>query len=365
MFNFFHRHQNNIALAVAALERYSIKPEVQQRLRAFLQQSDRRELYHANPKRIAEKLQLSERETLRVLVIALKEGILTLNWDIQCPACRGIDFKPKSLSDLRTNHLCTACDSVYATDADEQVRVTFSIDEKLRRLEKAFDDPAFRAKIDAEYGVVSGHQLLTLQTFRDLFPRETILPNESLVIQRVAILFTDLAGSTALYARRGDSRAYNLVRQHFDLLFHVVDAHNGVVVKTIGDAVMAAFTVPSDAMQAAIAMNHQMQALNLRLQLAAEDQLILKIGIDVGPCISVNLNERLDYFGTTVNTAARVEAKSLGNDIACTENVLMDSDVANVVKDFPRIGNTMSLKGLDTPIMVYRIQPKQAIASIK
>ncbi|MBD1896411.1 adenylate/guanylate cyclase domain-containing protein [Coleofasciculus sp. FACHB-129] len=363
MLNFFPRRQSAIAKAAATLEAYGVKPAVRQHLTAFLQESDSRELYHANPRRIAERLHLSEREALRVLVTALKEGILSLNWDIQCPMCRGIDFKPKSLYDLRTNHTCPQCHTVHATDADEQVRITFSIDERLRRLGRDADDPNFRAKVDAQYGVVSGHQMLTLQTFRDFFPRETIPPNESLTIRRVAILFSDLAGSTALYARRGDSRAYHLVRRHFELLFQVVDSHNGVFVKTIGDAVMAAFTAPADATRSAIAMHQQMEALNQQLQLTAEDRLILKIGIDVGPCISVTLNERLDYFGTTVNTAARVQATSQGNDIAFTETVLMDADTASAVKDCPRLGNAMNLKGLDAPILVYRIELMKAICS--
>ncbi|MBW4648458.1 MAG: hypothetical protein KME06_07125 [Kastovskya adunca ATA6-11-RM4] len=63
----------------------------------------------------------------------------------------------------------------------DQVRVTFSIDERLRSLPPTADDPEFRDRVDSEYGTVSGHQLLTLQTFRNLFPRETIPSSESLL----------------------------------------------------------------------------------------------------------------------------------------------------------------------------------------
>lgn len=344
-----------ITKAVEMLAAYGVSSAVQQQLITFLQESDLRELYHANPRRIAERLQMSEREALQLLVTALKQGIMTLNWDIQCPVCHGIDPTAKRLGDLRSQHTCPKCHHVHATNADEQVRVTFSIDERLRQLGSKADESEFRAQIDAQYGVVSGHTLITLQTFRDLFPRETIPPNESLVIRRVAILFTDLAGSTALYTRRGDARAYNLVRQHFELLFQLVAIHNGVVVKTIGDAIMAAFTVPADAIQAALAMHQQIQALNQQLQLSGDDQLILKIGIDVGPCISVTLNDRLDYFGTTVNTAARVQASSQGNDIVVTSALLMDSDTANVVKDYAQLSSQIKFKGLDWPIEVHRI----------
>ncbi len=347
-----------IAQSVNTLAAYKIDPSVRERVTKFLQNSGSRELYRANSRMIGDRLQLTERETLQLLVIALKEGLVTLNWEVQCPACRCLDFSPKGLIDLRTNHTCPNCFHVHATDTDDGVRVTFSIDERLRRLEPEADDPDFRAKIDARYGVVSGHRLMTLQTFRDLFPRETMPPNESLLIRRVAIVFTDLAGSTALYVRQGDTRAYNWVRQHFDRLFRVVDEHNGAVVKTIGDAIMAAFTVPTDALQAAIAMHQQLKALNQQLALSPEDELILKIGIDVGPCISVTLNERIDYFGTTVNTAARVQATSKGNDIAVTDALLKDETVKAIANDCTWQRSNLMLKGLEGSTVVHYLPPE-------
>lgn len=356
MLKFFKPHRHALTSSVAALEGYGINPALRQALVAFFRDSESRELYRANPCRIAEKLHLTITETLRLLVIALKEGLVTLNWEVQCPVCRAIDSRPKRLRDLRTNHTCPVCHSVHETDADEQVRVTFTVDERLRRLNSQADDPDFRASINTRYGIICAHRLLTLQTFRDLFPRETIPPNESLLIRRVAILFTDLAGSTALYARRGDSQAYSLVRQHFKLLFQIVDEHNGVVIKTIGDAIMAAFTASSDALAAAIAMHRQINTLNQQLALAAEDRLILKIGIDAGPCISVTLNDRPDYFGTTVNTSARVQATSHGNDIAFTESVLSEPNAATLVENYSSLRNKLLLKGLDDPIVVHHLQ---------
>ena len=356
MFNFFRSRHRQIATQVAALEKYDIKPALRQRLSAFFQEGDSRELYHANPRLIAERLQISEIETLRLLTVALKEGLVTLHWDLKCPGCGGIDCNMKKLGEMRTFHACSYCRHRHAVDADEQVRVTFSIDERLRKLNPKPDDIKFRSEVDAKYGVVSGHRLLTLQMFRDLFPRETIPPNESLIIRRVAILFTDLTGSTALYSRRGDSQAYTLVRQHFDILFRLVDQYQGAAIKTIGDAIMAAFTEPEQALQAAIAMHQEIARFNQTLQLPSEDQLILKIGIDVGPCISVTLNERLDYFGTTVNTAARVQATSQGQNIACTEAVLDDPKVAAIAQNYSSVRRNLSLKGLSTPLDILYLQ---------
>jgi hypothetical protein len=99
---------------------------------------------------------------------------------------------------------------------------------------------------------MSGGMLLARQTFRRLFRSERVDENEGLGIRQVTLLFTDLKGSTAMYERLGDLNAYALVREHFALLGAVVQEHSGAIVKTIGDAVMAVFSRPTDAVSAAL-----------------------------------------------------------------------------------------------------------------
>ncbi|PJE19792.1 MAG: hypothetical protein CK431_30475, partial [Mycobacterium sp.] len=104
-----------------------------------------------------------------------------------------------------------------------------------------------------------------------------------------------------LYERVGDATAYNLVREHFTLLAEVVRDHDGAVVKTIGDAVMASFDDPAQAVRAALAMQHRIVAAA-----SGAEPLVLKIGVHAGPSVVVTLNDRLDYFGSTVNMTARL-----------------------------------------------------------
>src|SRR6185437_7498089 len=104
---------------------------------------------------------------------------------------------------------------------------------------------------------VSGGMLLTRQTFRKLFRSEHVDEEEGLGIRQVTFLFTDLKGSTALYERLGDLNAYGLVRQHFAFLEAVAHRHAGAIVKTIGDAVMAAFSRPVHAVEAALDILHE------------------------------------------------------------------------------------------------------------
>jgi class 3 adenylate cyclase len=355
--NLYKPRRQLIAKAVDALETYGVSAVVRETLTAILDEQRDRELFRANPGLLAAHMQLELRTTLQILVMGVREGIFILNWEVECPVCGGLDPCAKGLSNLTALHTCPMCNHIHETDADHSVRVTFSVDERLRKLGADADDADFRARMDRRYGVVTAHQLLTLQLYRRLFPREVLPPNESLRVRRVAILFTDLVGSTALYSRQGDTKAYELVRQHFDLLFRIMDEHRGVVVKTIGDAVMGAFTRPMDAIQAAIAMHQHLQQLNHDLNLEPQNHLILKIGIDAGPCISVTLNDRPDYFGTIVNTAARVEASSQGNYIAVTDGVIQDAEVREFIQSYPIQQRAIALKGLGEPSVIHYIQP--------
>ena len=164
--------------------------------------------------------------------------------------------------------------------------------------------------------------LLTNQTFRDIYRTDTLDVDQGLKITSLTFLFTDLKGSTELYERVGDIVAYDLVREHFRVLNEIVASEAGAVVKTIGDAVMATFPSPDRALAAAIAC-----ASRCALQALKKD-LLIKIGIHEGPCLAVTLNDRLDYFGQTVNIAARVQGLAHERAIFATKPVVEHPQVA-------------------------------------
>ena len=340
----------SIKRAVLALED-RVESNLLGRFVDFLQTPNERLLYHANPRMIANYLGRDERTTLRLLVLAVYHGILTLHWDVQCPACGGVDQQFIGLGDLRSQHTCPFCGNIHPTNVDTEVRVAFSIDERVRRLSASADDGEYRSSNDQRYGIVSGHTLLTLQTFRDLFPKEGVPPRESLIIRQVTILFTDLAGSTELYSRQGDTQAYSLVNQHFQVLFQAVDQQGGAIIKTIGDAIMAAFTNPINAVNAALSMQQQMTALNQ--QLTAPEVLTLKVGLDMGACVCVNLNSQMDYFGMTVNRAARVQSLSQGSDIVLTDTLWTEAQ--DILSNYAQTQEQVELKGVDQPVVIHRV----------
>ena len=86
--------------------------------------------------------------------------------------------------------------------------------------------------------------------------------------------------------------------------------------KTIGDAVMAAFSRPTDAVSAALHILGEIEHYNAE---HGDPSIILKIGAHCGPSITVTLNENLDYFGQTVNVAARVQSLADAGAICLSE----------------------------------------------
>ncbi len=179
--------------------------------------------------------------------------------------------------------------------------------------------------------------------------------NESLSIKNVTLMFTDIRGSTALYDKLGDAAAYKIVREHFDILFYYVEKNGGVLIKTIGDAIMASFIKPLDAVLTGWEIQESFSEINKNMQMG---QLVqLKIGIHGGPALMVNLNDRIDYFGQTVNMAARIQGLAKGDEMYFSEYCRQDPEVIEFLK--PRIKNLakadVSLKGIEGTRRVYRL----------
>lgn len=203
---------------------------------------------------------------------------------------------------------------------------------------------------------LSAGELVADQRFRDLFSGEVLAPGVKLAIEHATIVFTDLVGSTAMYQSLGDASAFSLVWTHFDVLRQIVDEHRGAIVKTIGDAIMAVFMRPEDALSAASALHERVPGFCR--ERGHEYPVALKIGIHDGPCIAVTLNDRLDYFGSTVNLAARVESKSDGADIVVSRALAERTQNAAILRDRGWASEPLSAhcKGFSEPIAMLRFR---------
>jgi len=197
----------------------------------------------------------------------------------------------------------------------------------------------------------------TLQEFRDLFSADVLAPGLQVGIERLTILFTDVAGSTRLYEAIGQARAFRVVQRHFQLIGDAVRENRGAVVKTIGDAVMAVFPTVPQALRAAFQMQRAMAQIETFG--AVEPERFLRVGIHAGPCLAVTLNDRLDYFGTAVNVAARVEHEADGGEIVLTNEAFAEPGVAEVAQAECLAPETceVQLRGLSASTGLVRIAP--------
>lgn len=195
----------------------------------------------------------------------------------------------------------------------------------------------------------------SLQEFRHLFTSEVLAPGMGVSIRNMTMLFSDLKGSTRMYSDIGDSTAYARVRDHFDVLVAIIQRHRGALVKTIGDAVMAVFLSAQDGFEAALDMLDGMEPLNERYP--ELPPLTIKLGLHRGPCLAINANDNLDYFGTTVNLAARVQGASRGGDMVFTQAMVEDPTVRQLLEERELIPEPFDalLAGFTESFTLYRL----------
>ncbi len=182
-------------------------------------------------------------------------------------------------------------------------------------------------KQDWDDDAVTAARVTAMQEFRDLFSSEVLAPGREMAVENVTLFFSDLSNSTALYERIGDAPAFARVGRHFDFLQAHITREGGAVVKTMGDAVMAVFHTPADAVRASLAL----QRAFVSGTEGNDGEIELKIGLHFGPALAVNSNDRLDYFGRTVNIAARIASAARGGEILWTQSVWQHPEVRALV----------------------------------
>lgn len=171
----------------------------------------------------------------------------------------------------------------------------------------------------------------------------------------VAVMFTDICGSTALTQRLGDAGAQEVVRAHNKIVREALTQFTGREVKHTGDGMMCSFAQPTNAVEAAVTIQRNVQRF---AQANPDKPLRLKIGINAGEPIA----EENDLFGTTVQLAARLV------DEANQDEIFISDTVRGICTgkgfNFSNKGN-YELKGFGDAITVYEVlwQPEVAKAS--
>ena len=206
-------------------------------------------------------------------------------------------------------------------------------------------------KRDWDDDALTAREVTSLQLFRDLLGAEVLAPGLQIGVGHMSILFTDLKDSTKLYEQIGDAKAYSDVQKHFEYLTECIRQHKGTIVKTIGDSVMGAFANEHDAFEAALAIQQGRGELNEKLSQPVQ----IKVGFHTGSVIAVNANDLLDYFGGTVNKAARIQHQSIGDDLIIHREVY-----ERLISERPEISQlkgesfTAQLSGFEDEVQLIR-----------
>lgn len=200
----------------------------------------------------------------------------------------------------------------------------------------------------------TARDVLMLPLFRREFSAQVLRPGLSLQVQRFALVFSDLTGSTGMYARAGDAEAFRFVQAHFDVLTIAIERHGGTVVKTMGDAVMAVFPDELAAVAGACDMLKDFEAFRARD--AQGSHTSLKLGVFGGSGFVATANKVLDYFGQTVNVAARLQGEAKAGELVMPA-AIAEQAVSRGLFDATRITQryAASLKGVDGALEVARV----------
>src|SRR5271170_4759660 len=141
----------------------------------------------------------------------------------------------------------------------------------------------------------------------------------------LAVMFTDIVGSTEMTARLGDSAALELVRAHDALVRRGLEAYGGREVKHTGDGIMASFDKVQNSVRAAADIQRRFAAYNAD----ASETMSVRIGIDAGEPVE----DHNDLFGSTVQLASRLcsEAEANGIIVSGFARELCQEDLARFV----------------------------------
>ncbi len=199
--------------------------------------------------------------------------------------------------------------NVFEEDLDEQSAISPSSVLVLKNNSSSPLDFSFE-ELQWNKFILRPAQIFLIPEFKELFSSEYLNSSVRLDLGEQTILFTDIVGSTKFYEKVGDAKAFAEVRAHFQEIFAEIKKQEGAVVKTIGDAVMATFPSLQNAFDAACAIQKRFpqgrQDLSIRV----------RISIHKGTVIAVQLNTGIDYFGTVVNSGAKIQSLAGAGEIA-------------------------------------------------
>ncbi len=346
-------------------KRIQTEKKILVKLQSLLTDTKDENLYHINVYKIADRFGIRRDIMLGAFIRGVTEGIFTMAWMYHCPSCGGISTETLKIHEATHENYCGNCKINFNNVLDGTIEVFFTVHPEYKNISSKYNDDYYNSITESlkdgghffwysEY-IIHGTDIINNPTYRELMNDDVLLEDQSLEIQNICILFTDIKGSTDLYSRLGDAKAFQLVREHFRILFSTIEEFGGTPIKTIGDAVMGVFYSKSVAVECSLEAQKRLQ--EFYTSKPEETKIEVKMGIHNGTTIVVNLNNRLDYFGNTVNTAARIQGVAKPNEIVLSENVFEKKEVQLVLTKYKAVvsKDKTPFKGLKGNYTIFRV----------
>ncbi|MBD8527945.1 adenylate/guanylate cyclase domain-containing protein [Pseudomarimonas arenosa] len=315
---------------------------------------------------------------------SLSNGVVTLDADLKvvkanaaAQALLGVDDQihgqpfQQALGESRSwwETLCGGVEQAYLSEAELQLGSGKHILANITRVPLAdLEDRAIGSMLVIEDVTEEKRVRNTLSRYLPTQVAEQVLLNPALnlggVAQTATVLFSDIRDFTTLSEQLGARATVTMLNEYFSAMVEAISAHDGILDKYIGDAVMALFGVPfagahdaDSAVRAAIAMQERLQQLNRQRTDRGEDPLAIGIGLSTGELVAGNVGSprRMDYtvIGDTVNLASRLEAATKLYGVAV---IVSEGTRAALQKDHPlRELDRVRVKGKLLAATVYQL----------
>lgn len=171
----------------------------------------------------------------------------------------------------------------------------------------------------------------------------------------LTIMFTDIQGFTALTENKGETYVHELHGAHDKILVDTIEENGaGIVIKYIGDSIMAVFAEPTAAAEKALLIQKRLSEFNAAH--SELDDIKVRIGLHMGQTVIEN-KIQTDLFGRHVNKASRVESLAAGGHIYISYPVFdsVKSALMDIKGARSKLHGSYYLKGIEKAEEIYEI----------
>lgn len=332
-------------------------------LEKFFLQASIDDLFHINIYYLAKQWQVAKKELLHAFVAAVAKKTFILEWQIHCPHCGQLVKEVSCLQEITSKNFCKSCQLSFNNCIDTNIEVFFSVHPQKKKLPTSFKEKYLRENQQAKFcswqnqHTIYGIDIIQSPVFYQLLSKskDFLLPQQDLHLAHNNILFVSIKNFTQLYSNCGDSQTFQMLKKYLASLEKVICRNDGIVVKTMGDVLMAAFSKTEHALEAAL--EAQVTLLLFYKNKTDQEKIEARMGLSSGEMLLATANNQLDYFGKTVNIANQIHSLARKNSVVFSQEIFSLPSSKRIIKKYSRQVHRshVKLKGVVGEQILYQV----------